>query len=177
MSEYGEYLEFKDSGNAGFRSASCDGFGLAVYGAGAFENTMCHSSALSVTQGSASHGLGVDGNALINGNLIIQSTGNTSSGNIEAPSGIIDNITSEKITVSNLSVETLTCSSGSINNIKSVIVVQNIHTSYPPTTTKYEYLQVHNNTSNNYAFTYNSSGSKVTLAPYATILFKNMGTA
>jgi hypothetical protein len=72
---------------------------------------------------------------------------------------------------------TCTSISGSINNIKSVTTVANIYTSYPPSTTKYEYLQVHNNTSSNSTFTYNSSGSKVTLAPYATILFKNMGTA
>ena len=56
-----EYLEFKSSNDGGFRSASCEGFGLAVYGPGAFDNQVCHKGALTVNKGTAKYSISAEG--------------------------------------------------------------------------------------------------------------------
>lgn len=60
-----EYIEFKGSNNSGFRTASCDKFGLAVYGPDAFQNNVCHTDALTVIAGSSSNAVGIWGDVTI----------------------------------------------------------------------------------------------------------------
>lgn len=67
-----EYIMFKAANDSGFRTSSCDGFGLAVYGPGAFNDTYCHNSALLVVNGGNSeYGLSVSGDVLLKGDVLI----------------------------------------------------------------------------------------------------------